>query len=65
MQRADGTLKPHAEVVRRFAAREPSIATAVHPVELDIDASAFYDDPRRHASRLYERWRSSVAGDAP
>ncbi len=52
--RPDGTLKPHAEVVRRFAATDPTVEPPRRTVELDVSADQYYADPLGHASRLYE-----------
>jgi endo-1,4-beta-mannosidase len=55
--RPDGSVKPHADAIRRFARaaprvlREPRIA-----VDLDVDLEAYYAAPARHAQRLYERY---------
>ena len=52
--RPDGTLKPHAEVVRRFAATRPTVEPPRRTVELDVSADQYYADPLGHARRLYE-----------
>jgi endo-1,4-beta-mannosidase len=52
--RPDGTLKPHAEVMRAFAATTPKVQSPARAVELDVTADAYYDDPAGHARRLYE-----------
>lgn len=52
--RGDGSLKPHAESLRRFAATEPMVGAPGRAVSLDIDPDAFYEDPAAHARRLYE-----------
>lgn len=59
--RADGSLKPHADVVRRFAATRPTVAAGRMPLTLDLGQSEFYADPRRHAERLYRAWRADNA----
>jgi endo-1,4-beta-mannosidase len=51
--RPDGTLKPHTEVVRRFAATNPRIQPAQRRVSLDVSPDAYYQDPLTHAKRLY------------
>jgi endo-1,4-beta-mannosidase len=51
--RPDGSLKPHAEVVKRFAASLPSVRRSATPVTLDIDPGAYYRDPLANARRLY------------
>lgn len=56
--RPDGSLKPHAEVIRRFAANSPTVQPARRSVTLDISPAAYYEDPLRHAQRLYAQFRS-------
>ena len=53
MVRPDGTLKPHAEVIKRFAANKPTVKTAVRPVSLGVSAAEFYVDPSAHMKRLF------------
>ena len=52
--RPDGSLKPHAEVIRRFAATRPTVQPARHSLSLDISAEDFYARPAWHAHRLYD-----------
>lgn len=52
--RPDGSLKPHAEVVKRFAATNPQVQEARRVVELDLTPEEFYRSAHRHAPRLYE-----------
>jgi endo-1,4-beta-mannosidase len=55
--RPDGSLKPHAEVVRRFAATAPTVlATPERRVELDITPDEFYRAPLKHTRRLYRKF---------
>lgn len=56
--RADGSLKPHAEVVRRFAATNPTMQPAQRTVSLDIPPEEYYRDPLVHARRLYAEFRN-------
>jgi endo-1,4-beta-mannosidase len=56
--RPDGSLKPHAAVVRKFADSSPQVLALDKPaVTLDITPDEFYADPRRHAERLYRNFR--------
>jgi endo-1,4-beta-mannosidase len=48
MVRPDGTLKPHAEVVRAFAASNPQVQTATKVVTLTVDAETYYQRPAEH-----------------
>ena len=52
--RPDGSLKPHAEVIRKFAATKPTIQIAKRTVHLDISADEFYRSPAQHTERLYQ-----------
>jgi endo-1,4-beta-mannosidase len=52
--RPNGSLKPHAEVIQRFAATHPIVKPAQRPVTLDITPEEYYQDPLRHAVRLYK-----------
>ena len=54
--RPDGSLKPHAEVIKRFAATDPVVCPPVHTVELDITPEAYYADPAGNAIRFYEKF---------
>lgn len=51
--RPDGTLKPHAEAIRQFAATQPRVQPAQRRVTLDITPEAYYQQPMAHAQRLY------------
>jgi len=55
--RPDGSLKPHAEVIRRFAATQPVVQAAEHPVVLDLSPEDYYRAPLKHARRLYAAYR--------
>jgi endo-1,4-beta-mannosidase len=54
--RPDGTLKPHAEVIRAFAATSPTVSTPTRAVALDITPDQYYLNPTGHARRLYQDW---------
>ena len=49
----DGTVKPHADVIRRFAATHPTVQPATRQVSPDISPEEYYRDPLAHAKRLY------------
>jgi endo-1,4-beta-mannosidase len=51
--RPDGTLKPHAQVVREFAATQPTVQPATRRLALDITPDAYYNSPYEHYQRLY------------
>jgi endo-1,4-beta-mannosidase len=59
--RADGSLKPHAEVLRAFAAARPRVRPPERTVALDVTAEAYYADPARHARRLYRAYLDAAA----
>ncbi|MEL6892915.1 MAG: hypothetical protein AAFP84_15065, partial [Actinomycetota bacterium] len=61
--RADGSEKPHVDVVRRFAATAPTVADTAVPVQLDLATDEYHADPQHHAARLYRRWREQVSGE--
>jgi endo-1,4-beta-mannosidase len=52
--RGDGSLKPHAEVVKEFVATGPRVVSPTRAVRLDITPDEYYLDPEGHARRLYE-----------
>jgi len=51
--RPDGSLKPHAEAIRKFADTKPTVQPAVRTVTLDITPEEYYTAPAAHAQRLY------------
>lgn len=54
--RPDGSLKPHAEVIRQFAAGQPTVQPATRTVELDITSDEYYSNPAYHSARLYKAY---------
>jgi endo-1,4-beta-mannosidase len=54
--RPDGSLKPHAEVIRKFAESKPTVEQAQRTVTLDISNDEYYDNPSFHAQRLYKAY---------
>ncbi len=59
--RPDGTVKPHAEVIKKFAATRPVVRPAERTVDLDITPDEYYADPAAHARRLYEAYLERYA----
>lgn len=61
--RSDGTLKPHAEALRAFAAARPLAREVAWDDLLDVTPEEYYADPAGNAARLYERYleRRAVA----
>ena len=60
--RPDGSLKPHAEVIRRFAATAPTIRAPVKSVTLDVTPDQYYKDPEASARRHYQDLVSTRSG---
>lgn len=58
MVRPDGTLKPHAQVLRDFAQTHPTVQAASRAVTLDITPDEYYRAPAEHVARLYESYLS-------
>jgi len=54
--RPDGSIKPHAEVVKKFAATKPMVKPAVRKVDLDISPDKYYSAPAEHMERLYRKF---------
>lgn len=53
MVRPDGTLKPHAEVIRQFAASKPQVQPPSRRAHLTVDAEEFYRDPPTHLKQSF------------
>lgn len=55
--RPDGTLKPHAEVIRRFAQTKPTVnPSPARRVALDVTPDDFYTAAYEHCVRLYQNY---------
>ena len=52
--RPDGSLKPHAAVIKRFAATNPMVKPAQRRLLPDISPQAYYREPLSQAKRLYK-----------
>lgn len=50
--RPDGSIKPHAQVIKDFAATQPTVQPARRTVH--INADEYYADPNGHVQRLYQ-----------
>ena len=59
MVRPDGSLKPHAEVLRSFVAAGPTISAPSARARFDVDGAAFYADPATAAAALYREFREA------
>ncbi len=60
--RPDGSLKPHAEAIRRFASTRPMIQRARREVRLGVRAEDYYSDPESHAREAYRLFRATAGG---
>lgn len=58
--RPDGSLKPHAMVIKRFAATNPLIKKSHRKLTLEISPEEYYQDPLTHAKKLYECWNCNT-----
>ena len=56
--RPDGSLKPHAQVIRDFAVTQPVVKEAARRVELPMSPDEFYRDPARRTVELYRQFMS-------
>lgn len=54
--RPDGSLKPHAEAVKRFAATSPVVKTAERTVTLGMTPEQYYEHPEKYAQELYKQY---------
>jgi endo-1,4-beta-mannosidase len=55
--RPDGSLKPHAEVIRRFSQTSPKVnPNPPRTVVLDITSDEYYQDAAKHTERLYKQY---------
>lgn len=54
--RPDGSLKPHAEVMKKFAATKPTVQPAKKTVTLGMTPEEYYFDPQKNAVQLYRQY---------
>jgi endo-1,4-beta-mannosidase len=55
--RPDGSLKPHAQVLKDFAATKPVVKTeGLRTLTLDVTPDEYYADPWAHLPRLYQQF---------
>ncbi len=55
--RPDGSLKPHAEVIKRFAASAPTVREPSSRARIAITGREYYSDPKRNLVELYREFR--------
>lgn len=61
--RPDGSLKPHAEVIKKFAATNPTVLEKpARKVTLDITPDQYYEDPTGHLVRMYQDYLARYEG---
>jgi endo-1,4-beta-mannosidase len=58
--RPDGSLKPHADVIKKFAATRPTVQPNPRPFKLDISPEEYYQQPRHHTERLYHQYLAQI-----
>jgi endo-1,4-beta-mannosidase len=54
--RPDGSLKPHAEALRRFAETRPQVMPPSRTVKIDITPDEYCQKPLEHIQRLYREY---------
>lgn len=54
--RPDGSLKPHAQVIKKFAESHSMVLPIPDWARLDVQPDHFYADPTRHTVELYDRY---------
>jgi endo-1,4-beta-mannosidase len=55
--RPDGSLKPHAEVIRDFAATRPVISAPSPRARMEVDSAEYYADPSSALPELYQTFK--------
>jgi endo-1,4-beta-mannosidase len=58
--RPDGSLKPHANVIKEFAAAHPVVKPIPDYARLTVNADEFYADPDSHLLDLYAQYMKNV-----
>lgn len=59
--RPDGSLKPHALVVKEFAATPPTVQPIPEWAQLRFDADEFYKNPSQHLKREYKTFTEHLS----
>ncbi|MEA3335545.1 MAG: glycoside hydrolase family 2 TIM barrel-domain containing protein [Chloroflexota bacterium] len=65
LMRPDGSLKPHAEVIKRFATSRPTVQPPRYSIDLDITPDQYYHDPLKYVQRFYAEFLSQVGQPFP
>ena len=64
--RADGTIKPHGQVIRNFAESNPVVQSPPgRRAILDISTNEYYENPLRHSRRFFETFSAQYSGMTP
>jgi hypothetical protein len=61
--RPDGSLKPHARVIKEFAASHPKVKPIPDYAKLAVDPDEYYADPGRRLVDLYNQYLNAVTGN--
>ncbi len=59
--RPDGSIKPHANIIRDFAAAKPIVKEAIKSVDLPMSPEEYYRAPAENATRLYREFVGDTA----
>jgi endo-1,4-beta-mannosidase len=57
--RPDGSLKPHADVIREFIASGPLISEPSARARIELDGEAFYADPSAALPELFAAFKAA------
>ncbi len=64
--RADGTIKPHAQIISDFAESNPLVQSPpTRRTVLDISTNEYYENPLRHSRRFFETFSAQYSGMTP
>jgi endo-1,4-beta-mannosidase len=58
--RPDGSLKPHATVLKNFASSHPQVKPAVKSLRLPYPPANYYDNSLENILTLYEEWKAQA-----
>jgi endo-1,4-beta-mannosidase len=63
--RGDGSLKPHAKVIRDFAATKPHVKPIPEYAKFELDSEEFYKNPVPFLLEFYAKYLEGVAPAEP
>jgi endo-1,4-beta-mannosidase len=58
--RPDGSLKPHAQVIKDFAASKPEVKPIPDYAKFEVDPDEFYENPTPYLLKFYEQYLKGV-----